>query len=778
MGRKFLRFAGNKCHTTSCKNLINNPKMKNKIATSHTVKKYINSYPEHNGLVLLKFILSHNVNFQWLLSKFTLLIYACILFSLTACNKREYSAIKNSHFSISWTTSSVSSWKYTVNSSGKSLEFKLPVFEINGIQTPVILNNLSRVGAPVKLRNGSTEYIFEGSCKEDSSVHLQLNLRISDDNPVVRFKYSLKAPDEYKLTKAAGKDNLKYFSYPAGDFQEIKEISLSVFNEMIHSCILTETSIYNKDFINSARVIGPIIIGSNTKLTFLSAYEHDSMYPDNFLEYRFSPDKSVNLSAVKGNYYEGQAVNGYSSIWFEIAGIEGDEAKMAEHFRRFILGCQSEALESRKPYIYYNTWGRQERIKWAGGTYLSTMNLDYTLSEIDRAHEMGLEVYVLDAGWFDKTGDWGVNLKNFPDGFKQVKERLKEYDMKLGIWLDPAKAAITSTAMEENKDCQRTWNGVKGSPSPVWETEESVNMCIVSPFWETFADKLIGLYKELNVRYFYFDGVGQYGCNDPEHFHGTKTNTAEERSLSYGFLMPVYLGKIMERVIAVCPEAIFDFDVTESRRIGLGLQFLANGRYFILNNGPYFHNFDLCPRGTSILPNGCRNIFINPGPARGWFMRSVLDYDKWIPSNLFLVNHLADDPKDSQYMNLGTLILGQNSVWGEILSTSNEGVVLFHDILGKYKQIRDDVTIAQSIRTGRPGDTPEIFEKINPDNGRGVVVIFSNSKGNFPYITKNKVSQTYWHNEYSNVKISNSGHAIIQAEFTEASAALVFFGTE
>ena len=57
--------------------------------------------------------------------------------------------------------------------------------------------------------------------------------------------------------------------------------------------------------------------------------------------------------------------------------------------------------ESRKPYIFYNTWAYQERNKWWNGkTYLDSMNQDRMLAEIDVAHRMGIDVFVLDTGWY------------------------------------------------------------------------------------------------------------------------------------------------------------------------------------------------------------------------------------------------------------------------------------------------------------------------------------------------------------------------------------------
>ena len=64
-------------------------------------------------------------------------------------------------------------------------------------------------------------------------------------------------------------------------------------------------------------------------------------------------------------------------------------------------------------------------------------------------------------------------------------------------------------------------------------------------------------------------------------------------------------------------------------------------------------------------------------------MRSVLDYDKWIPLNLFMDNYQPDDPESSQLINITSLVMVQNAIWGEILKTSKEGVGLFHYILEK-----------------------------------------------------------------------------------------------
>jgi alpha-galactosidase len=242
-------------------------------------------------------------------------------------------------------------------------------------------------------------------------------------------------------------------------------------------------------------------------------------------------------------------------------------------------------------------------------------------------------------------------------------------------------------------------------------------------------------------------------------------------------MQPIYMMKIIDKVCKVCPEAIFDFDITEDGR-NVGLAFLSSGKYFAMNNGPYFHNFDVSEVWKTPLANGNVSIFANPGPARGWFTRQVLTYDKWIPSVLFLTHYQPDEPRNSQIINIASLILGQNGIWGEILNTSTAGTQMFSNIIGKYKQICDDITISSPVCSGSPGESIEIHEKVNTSSGKGAVVIFGNGKREISYITKSIVNQKLWCTDGVSVTFDEKGRAVIKAKFTESSARIIFFGVE
>jgi alpha-galactosidase len=285
------------------------------------------------------------------------------------------------------------------------------------------------------------------------------------------------------------------------------------------------------------------------------------------------------------------------------------------------------------------------------------------------------------------------------------------------------------------------------------------------------ANELIRVANETGARYFKWDGISQYGCNDPHHNHGNEHNTAQERSDSYSFQLIQYMSRIADKVAAEVPGTIVDFDITEDGR-PVGLGFLSSGKYFLMNNGPYYQSYDLSIDGSKTNTN----LFFNQGPARTWIARSPLTFDKWIPSVLFLTHYFPDDPQQWQEQSIASLILGQNGIWGDLLNVSDSGADYIGGLLGKYKQVRDDVTHSDPEVSGIVSGSPEIHEKIYAATGRGAVVIFSTEAGTFRYLTIHRVAREFWATDGIKVKFDASGRASLEATFEKAGAKIVFFG--
>lgn len=647
-----------------------------------------------------------------------------------------------------------------------------PVFEVDGMLLQPLFSKVELISQR-RLNEELVEYQVDGIYEKHPDITLSILLRVSDCTPVLKFRYILKGNGTSCLTKTAG-EKLDYCSWKLHDDEYLTEVRLSDFNAMFHSFCMTELPVRASSFTNQLELMGPILAGTNGTESYLMAYEHGSQYPDMFISYRLTKEREVFLSAKKGNYTDGTLLteDAFETIWMEYAAIEGDIDDMAAAFREFQLRYATLNRESRKPYIFYNTWNYQERNKWWNQkTYLESMHEARMLEEIDIAHEIGIDVFVLDTGWYEKTGDWIVNYNRFADGMKRVKAKLDSYGMKLGLWIGPTLAAVTSNAHKKHANCKCEWNGRIPNPAPVWETEESYGMCIVSPYWETLADTLIGLSKELGVTYFKWDAISQYGCNSPNHYHGNAVNTPEERAHSYAFQVGIYMEKIVNKVCKECPDVIVDFDITEGGR-SVGLGFLSVGKYFLINNGPYYQNYNIPYNWETEWSN----IFVHPGAPRTWICRMPLTYDKWIPSVLFLTHYLPDDPIQSQDLNMASLILGQNGIWGDLPKISKEGRSRMAEILSKYKKVRDDITAEAAIKSGQTGAGFECYEKISSKTGKGVVCVFSGGNYTYKYVTEKKTSGEVWASIPANVTRLEDGTSLVEISFSEPGAAIIFFG--
>jgi alpha-galactosidase len=664
-------------------------------------------------------------------------------------------------------------WGIAPASAAPGHPFAPPVFPLDGRAVSALPERLEALGDPVPLGPDVVEYRFRGALREDPTLALEVRLRLSDMSPIVRFQYVLTATREHVFSRGGGEDEIRYLSTSLEGLPRAREVRLSEFVELLHSYTLSERPVVPGDFEAGLGVMGPILVASDGRRTMILAYEHGSQAPDAFLRFDLGPGRAVSLRGVKGNYCRGLVVDAahpYETVWMQVGLVAGDEDRAAEAYRRFVRN-ELSSPEVQAPRVHYNSWNLQERDRWRmGKRYLDSMNEARMLAEIDVAARMGIETFVLDTGWYEKTGDWAVSRARFPGGLEPLRKALSSHRMKLGLWLDPGAAAVSSRAYLENRGNVLSEGG-KTQKWPVWETEESYRMCLVSPWGETFLRELVRLARETGATYFKWDAVGQYGCDAPGHGHGTEANTPQERRDACAFRIPIRLAEIARRLGEEVPGAVVDFDVTESGR-SVGLAFLSAGRYFLVNNGPYYQNYDV-----PIDPQKDNwNLFFHAGPARTWITRSTYGYDKWVPSTLFLAHYFPDDPEDSQLVNVASLILGHDGIWGDLLSVSPAGVLRIGGILARWQEVRDSMAAASPLRVGSVGGSGEVHEKIEHETGRGAIVVFSTARGRQRYVSEHPVAHEHWATPGTSVSFDARGRAVVDAAFEKPGAAIVFFG--
>ena len=98
--------------------------------------------------------------------------------------------------------------------------------------------------------------------------------------------------------------------------------------------------------------------------------------------------------------------------------------------------------------VIYNTWLLN----------FDTIDVDDILRQADCAAELGVELFLIDAGWFGFSGDWGRDIGNWTEnrngGFfgrvKEVSERVRSLGMRFGMWLEPERALTSTEAFKSH----------------------------------------------------------------------------------------------------------------------------------------------------------------------------------------------------------------------------------------------------------------------------------------------------------------------------------------
>lgn len=116
----------------------------------------------------------------------------------------------------------------------------------------------------------------------------------------------------------------------------------------------------------------------------------------------------------------------------------GDRWRGQNLLRRFILAHHRPSVKG-KPLLAPITWG-------VFGTTSASVHLHNIQKIIE--HNLPVDYYWVDAGWYGKSGnwaadvgDWDLDRKLLPDGFKPLRQMLEKSGRHLMVWFEPERVA-------------------------------------------------------------------------------------------------------------------------------------------------------------------------------------------------------------------------------------------------------------------------------------------------------------------------------------------------
>lgn len=131
-------------------------------------------------------------------------------------------------------------------------------------------------------------------------------------------------------------------------------------------------------------------------------------------------------------------------------------------------------------HLIQQRWHQQKRPlllnSWEGCFF--DFNTDKILKMIDEAHDLGIEMLVIDDGWFGKRnndssslGDWFVNQGKID--LHQIIHHLHQKNMKFGLWFEPEMVCPVSQLFELHPDYAIT---SKGRPATLMRHQMILDM--------------------------------------------------------------------------------------------------------------------------------------------------------------------------------------------------------------------------------------------------------------------------------------------------------------
>jgi alpha-galactosidase len=184
-------------------------------------------------------------------------------------------------------------------------------------------------------------------------------------------------------------------------------------------------------------------------------------------------------------FYGGYAANGF-----------GEASRLLHDLER--RNIEPHGATARVRSVLYNSWEATEfDVNEAGQTALA-----------QKAAKLGVELFVMDDGWFGKRntdhaglGDWVVNPQKFPNGLGGLIKSVNALGMDFGLWVEPEMVNPDSDLYRAHPDWVMNF---PGRPRSELRNQLVLNMARddVKEYIFGVLDKLATTYK---LRYFKWD---------------------------------------------------------------------------------------------------------------------------------------------------------------------------------------------------------------------------------------------------------------------------------
>ena len=202
-------------------------------------------------------------------------------------------------------------------------------------------------------------------------------------------------------------------------------------------------------------------------------------------------------------------------------------------YARFVEEHLTVCNVSQVPTITVNTWL----------PHLYDLNRALLLEQIDLAAELGVDAYQVDAGWYDRLGDWNADATKFPNGLEEIASHCRARGMRFGLWMAVATVDEASRVCLEHPDwiARDRMGQPNRHPMP-----GAVTMCLDSSYYNFILEKIDAQVRRYQVELLKLDLSTVRNLYEPGKYPGCFAAGHTHRSANESHL------RIVERLFDLC----------------------------------------------------------------------------------------------------------------------------------------------------------------------------------------------------------------------------------
>ena len=386
--------------------------------------------------------------------------------------------------------------------------------------------------------------------------------------------------------------------------------------------------------------------------------------------------RSFQFHLAPGDSFEApEAVMSYSASGFN--GLSGN-------LHRFVRSCIVRGAWKHKPRpVLLNSWE---------AAYFD-INERKLLNLAKAGKEAGIELFVMDDGWFgtrsDDTqalGDWYPNLKKLPQGVAGLAKKINVLGLDFGLWVEPEMVNTNSTLYRSHPEWVMEIPGKPHSESRNQRILDLSNPEVV----DYMTERMTGVFSSGNVRYVKWDMNRIFSDCYSQHLPANR-----QKETAHRYMLGLYrmLGELTRRF----PEILFEGCASGGNRFDLGMLC-------------YFPQIWASDDSDAIY-----RVQAQTGYSYGYPMSTVTAHVSDCPNH----QTLRVTPLATRFNVAAFGVLGYECHLGEM---SREDVKQIKDQITLYKKWREVLQYG-TFHRGRSGGNLYEWTCVSPDRKRAVGMI-------------------------------------------------------